>query len=42
MKAMLLAFVAVAAIAVVANRALDYAGYSAEEQNSVPATVRLD
>lgn len=42
MRVMLAAFVAMFVIAVGADLALDRVGFSAEEQGSVPASVRLD
>ncbi len=41
MKAMLLAFAAIIVIAIGADNALNYAGFSASEQGSAPG-VRLD
>ncbi len=41
MKPMIIAFIVTAAIAVGADRALDYAGFSASERGSAPS-VRLD
>ena len=41
MKPMILAFVAIAAVSVIAYYALDQAGFSAQDQGSSPA-VRLD
>ena len=41
MKPMLIAFIATAIIALSADRALEYAGFSASERNAAPS-VRLD
>ncbi|MDZ4096922.1 MAG: hypothetical protein U1D35_18665 [Paracoccaceae bacterium] len=41
MKPMILAFVAIAVVAVLADFGLDYAGFSAQDTTSGPA-VRLD
>lgn len=41
MRTMLLAFATIAVVAVIADTALDYAGFSAQDQGTGPAT-RVD